>query len=173
MNFFTKQKLWFFIALFFIVVNAVLVSGMFMHRGHRQGGKDRRHEGRHEMHNGHRGGAKYLTQLMIDSLGFSKEQQAILTKSNEELNLKKDSVSEANEKCKELFIQELYSENPNKMKLDSLSKCISANTEKYNQLRIESVEKIRAACTAEQKKKISSFLDQSHNEYYNRRRNHN
>src|ERR1700752_1349377 len=104
------------------------------------------------MQNEHRGGhdsnrrSRHLTQTLIDSLGFTSEQQTQLEKINEETDLKKDSLFELNEKCKELFTQELYAENSNKKQLDSLIKCISFYTEKFNQLRMDNMEKIRSNC---------------------------
>jgi Spy/CpxP family protein refolding chaperone len=179
MNFFLKQRLWFFIALFFIIVNAILVSGMFLHKRSNHREKDKRERGEHSKHEEHKDkhehsrNLRYLTEVIIDSLGFTSEQQAKLEKINEEMDVKKDSLSEETEKCKELFAEELYAGSPDKKRLDSLIKCISYDAEKYNQLRIDNMDKIRSSCTPEQKKKLPLILKEfSAQQDHGRRRHH-
>ena len=178
MNFFFKQKLWFFIALFFIIVTIVLLTGMFMHRGSKHFRKEKYNERGHFIDNEYKGNReqkrnpKHFTQLIIDSLKFTSEQQNNLQKINEEMELNKDSLFEKNEKCKALFTEELYSGNSNKNRLDSLMKCISYNTEKYNQLRIDNMDKLHSICNVEQKKKLPIILKTFISHHQNRKRGH-
>lgn len=157
MSFFSNQKTWFFVAMFFMIVNIVMIVGSFTRRG--------RHHDKERMHHGHMGRghkrahAGFLhAKFIADTLGFSPEQRAQLEKVEEEINAKKDSVYSINEGCKMNFSHELFSENPDRAMLDSISRCISHSTEMYNKLRVEKVFRIRALCNKEQLEKFSAIL---------------
>jgi hypothetical protein len=159
MSFFSNQKTWFFIALFFLVVNIVLIAGFFMK------GRENRHRFHGEMQNFHRDGERnphrrsFLhASFIADTLNFSAEQKTQLEKIETELNAKKDSVSDLSDESKTNFTKELFSQNPDKNKLDSLMKQISATTEMYNSVRIEKVFRIRALCSKEQLEKFSAIM---------------
>jgi Spy/CpxP family protein refolding chaperone len=165
MNYFLKQKTWFFIALFFIVVNVVLLCGMFIRKGH-HGMKD---HGRYprNMHEGRRnhGPGFYITRMLTDSLGFSQEQHAKLQRINEEMDLKKDSLIHESESARQMLVKEMYAAQPNSQRLDSLIEKVSSLTGSFNRLRAEHVNRIRLMCTEEQKKKFPVLFE----EYQDRR----
>lgn len=162
MSLFTNQKTWFFIAMFFIVVNAVMIIGMFTHgRGHGRG----RFRGNVENINPRRdfermhGGSSFLhTKFIADTLGFNTEQRSKLEVIEKVMGEKRDSAMKVSEESKNNFTQELFSVQPNKNKLDSLSKIISQTTIAYNNIRIEKVFKIREICNKEQLEKFSVIL---------------
>lgn len=162
MNFFSNQKTWFFIALFFIAVNIALIIGFFMK------GRDRhpmrQHSEMKRFHRDHREMGMHRSFLhaafIADTLGFSDEQRKQMERVEMGMNKKKDSIFDLSENCKISFNRELFSENPEKAKLDSLIRCISSSTEAYNRLRIEKVMGIRAICTPEQLVKFTSILSE-------------
>lgn len=162
MSIFTHQKTWFFIALFFIVVNIVLIAGRFMHgRGHEHSNyHGERYEGGHERwsHRDHRTNSFMHTEFIADTLQFSKEQRDKLETVEKEIAAKRDSAMQQSETCKLNFSLELYSQNPDKAKLDSLSALISKANENFNNIRIEKVFRIREICKPEQLKKFSAIL---------------
>ena len=162
MNFFSNQKTWFFIALFFIIVNVVLVAGFFMRR-HNYHNEKFRHvkEGR-----AHASASMLHAEIIADSLNFSEEQKSDLKKIEAELDARKDNVFSLSKNCKKAFTRELYSENPDSSKLDSLTNCISSSTELYNKIRIEKIFGIRSICTPEQLKKFNVMLSRLAEKHY-------
>jgi hypothetical protein len=157
MGFFTNQKTWFFIALFFIVVNCVMLGGFFIHRKHRKEERQNYHGRQRKEFMHHRSGGFHAT-LIADTLGFTAAQKTELEKKESELNAKKDSIFSESEQSKQNFANELFSDNPDKLKLDSITKVISATTEQFNKLRIEKIFMVRAMCNPEQLKKFNSLM---------------
>src|ERR1700757_306839 len=98
MNFFLKQKFWFFIAVFFIVVNITLLVCLWHNTS-----KHKRHDGnrnKYDMHQ-NRGGRMQvefnLSDYLAEQLGFSAEQKQKLMAVNTSMDVLKDSLSEQNE----------------------------------------------------------------------------
>ena|ERR1700756_2310192 len=174
MNFFLKQKFWFFIAVFFIVVNITLLACLWHNTGKhkRHGGDGKNKHGMHQNHDGQMQVEFNLSDYLAEQLAFSAEQKQKLIVINTSMDVLKDSLSEQNEISKDLFSKELYAINPNKNKEDSLIKCMSAFTEVFNKTRIAHIEKIRALCTDEQKKKLSEALNNLDGINFKRRGHH-
>lgn len=167
MNYFAKQKTWFFIALFFMVVNIVLLCGMFIRKNH-HGMRDHTRHPRemlgHERRRNH-GPGFYITHMLVDSLGFTEEQRTKLQSVNSKMEIKKDSLIHESENAKKMLLKETYSVQPDQPKLDSLIKRVSSLTESFNRLRAEHINFIRTMCSDEQKKKLPLIF----NEYQDRR----
>lgn len=166
MNYFLKQKTWFYISLFFMVVNVVLLSGMFLNKRHHHGDNFKHGEESDRMHGERRPhgprGARHRgpnpVYRFIDSLGFTGKQAESLKKTILLLEEHKDSMINAGEIARDLFLKEAYSETPDTKRSDSLAQRIAFLTENYYRMRAASIDLIRGSCNAEQKQKLISFL---------------
>ncbi|MBC7863674.1 MAG: hypothetical protein IAF38_11915 [Bacteroidia bacterium] len=159
MSIFSNQKTWFFIALFFIAVNLVLIFGFMRGHGHRQHRNfSENPHAQFEGRGNHKGPSFLHAAFIADTLGFSAEQKSKLEKMETTINLVKDSIFSESEKFKTAFSKELYSTNPDKVKLDSLSLCISNTMREFNRIRIEKVFQVRSICTTEQLEKFSAIM---------------
>jgi Spy/CpxP family protein refolding chaperone len=187
MSYFLKQKVWFFIAVFFMVVNIVIVVGIFWRKSHNHHERNQREENWSRFdsarsgtfHRGMRGGrfnGRHFsrTDFMARELNFSDEQKKKYEQINNEVESQKDSLFKNHEILKRMFNQALYSENSNPRYIDSLIKAIGVSSESYNRLRVEKANKIKALCTDEQKEKLSSLFSKekfgNHNRGIGRRR---
>ena len=157
MNFFIKQKLWFFIAIFFIVVTITLLLGLWhtksKHSNHKKGEENYRMREDKDHHDSQ---DFSLTDYLAKELDFTAVQKEKLAAINDGMESLKDSLSEQNEISKDLFSTLLYSYNPNKKTQDSLISCMSNFTALFNRTRIEHVDKIKALCNDEQKKNLAA-----------------
>jgi|GEM_PF-4240082 hypothetical protein len=169
MNFFLKQKFWFFIAVFFMVVNITLLTCLW-HNKHK--GDEGKHH-RHEINEGKVQNEFNLTDYLAEQLAFSAEQKQKLAVVNDKMELLKDSLSEQNEISKDLFSKELSAYTTNKKKQDSLITCMSSFTQVFNKTRIEHIDKIKAICNGEQKKKLVEVLSNLNGINFKRRHHHN
>lgn len=185
MNFFLREKVWFFIAMFLLIINIIIVSVMFCHKHkhhhnfgeHFKGFNHHREHIASWQHEGIRHGRRmkdeknnkrhfHRMEFLAAELNFSEEQKNQLKKIDEEIEAKKDSLFEKQEEFKNLFHQALYSENTTTQELKLLIKAISSNSESYNWLRIEKANKIKALCTNEQKEKLGTvFKEINFNRY--------
>jgi Spy/CpxP family protein refolding chaperone len=175
-----RQRIWFFIALFFIAVNAVMMVKFFLNRRHAHmrvhDGRDHgphMQEGRRDRRGGPHGRHHfYMTNMFADSLGFSQRQKESLMAINAALDIKKDSIIKESEKTKEALADEIYAEESNNMKVDSLIKKISVQMEIFNHLRAENANVVRNMCSPEQKKKLARLMNDFKHERNGERNNH-
>ena len=174
MNFFLKQKLWFFIAVFFMVVTVTLLVGMWHKKGkHNNHNKSEENYRVHEDMDKHHSEDFSLTNYLVKELALNAEQTTKLEAINSIIENKKDSLSEQNEISKEFFNTALYAYNSNKNRQDSLIKCMSSFTEAFNRTRVEHIDKIKAICTEEQKKKLPEVLNNLKEMNFKRKKHHN
>ncbi len=152
MDFFAKQKTWFFISIFSLVVNVILIGNFWRHRCGRHHRRADAHCEQMKSQDAHR--VDFLKERLI----LTAEQGFRLGKIVESVRLQKDSIHKLNERYKYSFEEELYKDAPSQGKLDSLMRGISTSTEVYNRVRVSFVTQITAMCSAEQRKKLPSVL---------------
>jgi hypothetical protein len=173
MNFFLKQRFWFFIAVFFMVVTITLLACLWRGKGkHNKHKSDEdKHHGR-EINEGKSQGDFNLTDYLAEQLAFSAEQKQKLAVVNDMMEAVKDSLSEQNEISKDLFSKELYAYMANRKKQDSLITCMSNFTQAFNKTRIAHIDKIKAICNEEQKKKLGDALSNLNGFNFKRKHHH-
>jgi len=170
MNFFTKTKILIGVIIILSAIILAMLGTMSYHRfeSHQRDSRENR-ENRNDREIGeNRQPGKYMAKQLQLTPEQIKEFDQLRNKYHSET----DVIMKESRDISNKVMEEVFSDNPNKVKLDSLSKKFGELQSKQKQLMYEHLLEIRSKCTDSQQANFKKLLRkiENHNRMYRERR---
>ena len=170
MNFFTKTRILIGIIVILSAIILAMLGTMSYHRfeSHRRDIRENRENRNDRALRENRQPGKYMAK----QLQLTPEQIKIFDQLRDKYHSETDVIIKESRDISNKVMEEIFSDNPNKVKLDSLSKKFGELQSKQKQLMYEHLLEIRSKCTDSQQVNFKKLLRkiENHNRMYRERR---
>jgi len=170
MNFFTKTRILIGVIIILSAIILAMLGTMSYHRfeSHRRDIRENRGNRNDRAERENRQPGKYMAK----QLQLTPEQIKDFDQLRDKYHSETDVIMKESREISNKVMEEIFSDNPNKVKLDSLSKKFGELQSKQKQLMYEHLLEIRSKCTDSQQANFKKLLRkiENHNRMYRERR---